>query len=76
MDSYHGGILNHDSMNKTQIKKAYKAKNMITSFPPSPHVSSTFVQAARLASQRQSGEEQHNANDGSTFGTKEDHHHF
>ena len=30
MDSYHGGILNHDSINRTQFNKSYKAKNVLT----------------------------------------------
>ena len=47
---------------------------MINIFPPSPPVAPTFVQASRLTTQFQDNKERCDANDGSIFGTQEDHH--
>ena len=61
-------------MDRPQFNESYKSNNMLTIFPSSPCVASTFVQAARLAAQRQSKQYQCDANDGNNFVTQEDSH--
>ena len=58
-------------MNQSQLNEAYKAKHMLTIFPPAPHVLSTFLKAARLAAQSRDEQDQLDANFGDTFGTQE-----
>ena len=72
MDSYHERLLKRNHMNQSQFNEAYKAKHMITKFPPAPPVASTFVQAAQLSEQRLSKLDQCGANNGNTFDTQED----
>ena len=62
-------------MDQTQFNKSYKAKHMLATFPPAPHFAYTFVLAAQCAAENRSETEQHNANNGSTFGSQEDNHH-
>ena len=74
MDSYHERLLKRNHMNQYQFNEAYKAKHIFTKFSPTLPVDSIFVQAARLTEQHQSAENQHDANNGSTFGTQEESH--
>ena len=72
MDSYHEKLLKHTCINQSQFNLAYKSKYILTTFPTSPPVVSTFVQVAWLYAQRRSKKDQRDANGGNTFGTKED----
>ena len=59
-------------MYQYQFNEAYKSKHMLTTFPPAPTVASTFVQSARLATQRRFEQDQRDANNSNTYGTQED----
>ena len=72
MDSYHERLLKYTHMNQYQFKESYKAKHMLTTFPPAPPVVYTFVQAARIAAQRQAKKDQRDSKYSNTFGTQED----
>ena len=61
-------------MDRPQFNEANKSNNMLTTFPSSPCVESTFIQAARHAAQRQSKKYQRDANEGKNFVTQEDSH--
>ena len=74
MDSYHELLMKHTHMYQHQFNESYKANHMITTFPPAPTVASTFVQGVQLAAQLQAKQDQCEAYDGNTFGTKKDSH--
>ena len=61
-------------MDQSQLNESYKAKHMLTTFPPAPPVLSTFVQAAQIAAQWRSEQVKCNANNGNTIGTQENSH--
>ena len=69
---YHDQFLKHTHMDQYQFNKVYKAKHMLTTFPPVTPVAYTFVQASQLAAQRRAEKDQHDANYCNIFGTQED----
>ena len=52
MDGNHEQLLKHTHMNQSEFNEDYKARHMLTIFPPEPPVATTFVLAASLAAQR------------------------
>ena len=57
-------------MDQSKFNEAYKANNMITTYPPAPPVASIFVQSAQLAAQHRAKQYQRDANNRNTFGTR------